>query len=485
MLPDKPSAAGSTLLANDQQGDMQFALLHRLVNISPAAIIEVDAEGVIRFANPRWQALRGAEAAIVVPQPLSDLIAPASADSFATAMVALESGTPHIATELAFCRDDNSVFHVSGSFAAVSDAAGCYAGVTGIFIDITERVIAEKSLRASETRLRQILDNTVALIGVMQPDGTLIEANKPALAAGGLSRADVIGKKFWDCFWWSHDPVIMAELQAAITLAATGEEQRYDTVIRMVDGALMPIDFMLSPVLDDDGNVELLVPSGLDISDRKRSEEQLAFVMREVNHRSKNLLAVVQSILRQMRPYDVDQFVRDFGARLRALASCQDLLVNSPDDSPELAALIQTQLTYFASLTGSRLRVAGPPMRVSSDVAQSLGMAVYELATNAGKYGALSNTTGQIDVNWQITGDLFTLTWRESGGPQVIAPDDTGFGTVVLEDMLAMALGATTKIRFETSGVIWTLECPVAAMLATDAPQSHPKQPGPRQARPA
>ena len=186
--------------------------------------------------------------------------------------------------------------------------------------------------------------------------------------------------------------------------------------MRIEDGTLMPLDFMLSPGFDDDGNVELLVPSGLDISDRKRSEGQLAFVMREVNHRSKNMLAVVQSILRQMRPNDVDQFVRDFGARLRALANGQDLLVNSSDDSPELAALVQTQLTYFAQLSGSRLRVSGPAMRISSEVAQSLGMAIYELATNAGKYGALSNTTGQIDISWQIENGMFSLTWQESGG---------------------------------------------------------------------
>ncbi|WP_322893335.1 MULTISPECIES: PAS domain S-box protein [unclassified Yoonia] len=449
-----------------QQAGDQFARLRRLVNLSPAAIVEVDASGAISFTNPRWQDLRGTDGDWGTAQLLADIVAPASAESYDAAMAALAAGTPHIATELAFCRADNTAFHVSGSLAALYDAEGNYAGTTGIFIDITERVIAERKLRASEARLRQILDNTVALIGVMQPDGTLIEANKPALAVAGLSRADVVGKKFWDCFWWSYDPAIMAELQSAIALAATGQQQRYDTAVRIEDGTLMPLDFMLSPVFDDDGNVELLVPSGLDISDRKRSEGQLAFVMREVNHRSKNMLAVVQSILRQMRPNDVDQFVRDFGARLRALANGQDLLVNSSDDSPELAALVQTQLTYFAQLSGIRLRVSGPAMRISSEVAQSLGMAIYELATNAGKYGALSNTTGQIDISWQIENGMFSLTWQESGGPDVVPPISKGFGTVVLEDMLTMALGATTQISYLPSGVVWTLQCPVEAMLA-------------------
>ena len=468
MFTDKSSTAEPARANEAHIGDAQSARLRRLVNLSPAGIVEIDAAGVIKFANPRWRQLRQVESDDATPQRLEDLVAPASVDSYSAAMTALREGAAHVATELAFCRADDTTFHVSGSLAVLTDAAGDAAGMTGIFIDITERVVAEKKLRASETRLRQILDNTVALIGVMRPDGTLIEANKPALAAGGLSRDDVIGQKFWDCFWWSYDPAIMAELQSAIALAAKGEAQRYDTTVRLESGALMPIDFMLSPVLDDDGNVELLVPSGLDISARKRSEDQLAFVMREVNHRSKNMLAVVQSILRQMRPNDVDQFVRDFGARLRALATCQDLLVNSSDDSPELAALIQTQLTYFASLTGTRLRVSGPAMHVSSEVAQGLGMAIYELATNAGKYGALSNTTGQIDISWRIADGIFSLRWQERGGPPVTAPTVKGFGSVVLEDMLAMALGATTQITYASTGLVWTLECPVEAMIAPE-----------------
>lgn len=469
---DKIPADMPKMTVTEQDISDQFARLRRLVNLSPAAIVELDVNGVIRFSNPRWQALRALTADERSGQTLADLLLQESADAYAAAAVALQGGTSQITIELAFHRNDASWFQVSGSLAAIVDAQQRFCGITGIFVDITERVAAEEKLRASETRLRQILDNTVALVGVMQPDGTLIEANRTALLAGGLSRADVVGKKFWDCFWWSYDPLIMAELQDAVALAATGQQVRYDTVVRVENGVLMPLDFMLSPVLSDDGTVELLVPSGLDISDRKRSEDQLAFVMREVNHRSKNMLAVVQSILRQMRPNEVGQFVRDFGARLRALASCQDLLVNSSDDSPDLATLVRTQLTYFANLSGDRLRISGPAMRVSSEVAQGLGMAIYELATNASKYGALSNTTGQIDIVWKTVastdGDMFALRWEESGGPKVVAPQQTGFGSVVLEDMLAMSLGAKTQIGFAPTGLVWTLECPVVAMIAPD-----------------
>ena len=463
---DKASVVDGTTPPAFAGADDESARLRRLVNLSPAGIVETDAKGVIRFANPRWFDMMGDHAKDTSSARLFDLLVPACQETYATAIADLQAGVASITTDLAFTRQDGTALYVSSSLTALDPTKPGFSGIAAIFIDITQRVIAEKRLRASETRLRQILDNTVALIGIISPDGTLIEANEPALLAGGLTRADVVGKKFWDCYWWSHDAATMAELEAAITHAATGQTLRYDATIRMKGDVLAPIDFMLSPVLDDDGNVELLVPSAFDISARKRSEEQLAFVMREVNHRSKNMLAVVQSILRQMRPTDTAQFVRDFGARLRALSACQDLLVNSSNDSPALVELVKAQLSHFAPLDGNRISISGPEIDISSEVAQNLAMAIYELATNAGKYGALSNATGKIAITWQITDDqMFRLTWQESGGPEVTAPEASGFGTVVLEDMLAMALGATTQIAFDPAGLRWSLDCPLRAII--------------------
>ncbi|MBQ1203192.1 MAG: sensor histidine kinase, partial [Loktanella sp.] len=208
---------------------------------------------------------------------------------------------------------------------------------------------------------------------------------------------------------------------------------------------------------------------GFDISDRKRSEEQLAFVMREVNHRSKNMLAVVQSILRQMHADTTEQFVQDFSARLRALSACQDLLVNASNDSPDIHELLQTQLTHFAILDGNRVQLSGPTLAITSESAQNLGMAIYELATNASKYGALSNEQGRIAIHWKVENDLFHLDWRETGGPQVAKPSSRGFGTVVLEDMLAMALSASTTIAFDPAGLHWSLGCPLAAVTPRQA----------------
>lgn len=444
--------------------DDETARLRRLVDLSPAAIVETNACGLVRFANPRWYEMRGDDGVDTTSQRLQDLLTPASMQAYQDAVVALQSGVPVVVVDLSLTRKDGAPVHVSASVTMLADATGAFAGLAANFTDITERVIAERKLQASETRLRQILDNTVALVGIMRPDGTLIEANQPALATAGLTRDDVIGKKFWDCFWWNHNTATMAELEAAITRAAQGETLRYDAYIRMVNDVIIPIDFMLSPVLDENGNVELLVPSGFDISDRKRSEEQLAFVMREVNHRSKNMLAVVQSILRQMKSDDIAQFVHDFSARLRALSACQDLLVNAPNDSPNILDLIEAQLSHFAILDSSRLHLSGPALAISSESAQNLGMAIYELATNASKYGAMSREKGRISITWAVENDVFQLVWQESDGPEVTKPSGSGFGTVVLQDMLSMALNATTTIAYDPDGLRWSLDCPMSAI---------------------
>ena len=462
---------------NDQQtrstgGSSQYARLRRLINRSPAGIVETDATGKMRFVNARWCEMLGYSESELLELSIEDITDPSSLDETRQAFSTAQSDLDNVTLDKIYRRKDGTVLMANSTITALRDMNGRFVGISAIVIDNSERFAFEQRLRESERRLRQILDNTIALIGVMKPDGTLIEANAPAIAAGGLERDDVIGRKFWECDWWTHDPATVDQLKHAITRAAQGVAQRYDVTVRMANDTRVPIDFMISPVLDNKGEVELLVPSALEISDRKRSEERLEFVLREVNHRSKNLLAVVQSMLRQMRPVEVGQFVQNFSERLRALSTCQDLLMQSQSDTIDLRELIDLQLAHFREVSDERLLVDGPELVVTADVAQSLGMAMYELATNAAKYGALSNAEGQIEISWHVgppesgeAGEVFYLSWTERGGPPVSPPESTGFGTIVLQDMLSMALNAEAIITHDPEGVRWSLHCALGAIL--------------------
>lgn len=145
----------------------------------------------------------------------------------------------------------------------------------GINYDITEQVEAEEELRRREQHLRNVLDSLFSFVGVMLPDGTLIEANRTALEAASLQASDVIGKHFADTYWWAYSPDVQVQLRDAIQRARMGERVRYDVTVRLGETTFIPIDFMLVPLFDEQGQVTHLVPSGLDLSPRREAELKL------------------------------------------------------------------------------------------------------------------------------------------------------------------------------------------------------------------
>ena len=139
--------------------------------------------------------------------------------------------------------------------------------------------------------------------------------------------------------------------------------------------------------------------------------------MREMNHRAKNMLSVVDAIAHQTATRSPEDFVNRFSERIQALSANQDLLLRTEWKGVDIKGLVHAQLAHFADLIGSRISADGPALRLKSASAQAVGLALHELATNAGKYGALSTETGRVDIGWQAGGGVFTMSWSESGGP--------------------------------------------------------------------
>src|SRR5882757_6989114 len=172
-----------------------------------------------------------------------------------------------------------------------------------------------------------------------------------------------------------------------------------------------------------------------DITERKEREEKEHLLMREVNHRAKNMLSVVDAIAHQTATRNPEDFVERFSERIQALSANQDLLVRNEWNGVEIEDLVHAQLALFADLIGSRIAVHGPKLRLNAASAQAIGLALHELATNAGKYGSLSTDAGRVNVRWGTDGDTFSMSWTEHGGPPVCAPKRRGFGTIVMEMM--------------------------------------------------
>ncbi|MGB7347222.1 MAG: PAS domain S-box protein [Pirellulaceae bacterium] len=218
----------------------------------------------------------------------------------------------------------------------------------GVVVDITERKMRELDIAEREAHLRRVIDNQLGFVGVLDTDGTLLEANATALLAAGLNRDDVIGKKFWDCYWWNYDDVVSKRLENSIQQALNGEDVRYDEVICVAGGERTSIDFMIRPVRDADGEITHLIPSGVDISERKRAEN-------EVLNREQRLQLALDSGGMGLWEWDIatdhitwsDQMFAMFGYTPEDFdpSKAGFLKVVHPDDRPMLQKMIQSAFT--------------------------------------------------------------------------------------------------------------------------------------------
>jgi PAS domain S-box-containing protein len=211
----------------------------------------------------------------------------------------------------------------------------------------------------------------------------------------------------------------------------------------------------------------LFVSVAYDVTDQKAYENQILFLLRESNHRAKNMLSLVQAIARQTAARQPEDFVAHFNERIRALASSQDLLVRNKWQGADFEDLVRAQLAHFADLVRSRIAFHGPKLRLNATAGQAIGLALHGLATNAGKYGALSVDTGLVDVRWRLEGDIFMMSWTERNGPPVSPPERHGFGSTVIDSMMKQSVGGEVELNYAPSGLIWRLTCPATNALET------------------
>jgi two-component sensor histidine kinase/PAS domain-containing protein len=196
-----------------------------------------------------------------------------------------------------------------------------------------------------------------------------------------------------------------------------------------------------------------------DLSELKRAEELQRLLVNELNHRVKNTLATVQSIAYQtMRgAADLASARSALDARIQSLARAHDLLTDRHWSGADLAEVVARAMAPFAA---GQIAISGPSLDLSPKQALALSLALHELATNATKYGALSRPEGQVDLHWEARGGALTLTWREIGGPPVMAPTRLGFGSRLLRDSL---LDGQTRLEFAADGVRFSMTAALAA----------------------
>jgi len=274
-----------------------------------------------------------------------------------------------------------------------------------------------------------------------------------------------------------EEDVILARL-------AAGERiDHFETVRVCKAGMPIEVSVTISPVKDSHGRIIGASKIVRDITERKEREQQVAMLIREVNHRSKNMLALVQAIARQTAALGREDFVERFAQRIQALAASQDMLTKSGWKNVSLEDLVCEQLAPFKELLGKRIHLSGKSTNITAAAAQAIAMAMHELATNASKYGALSTDAGRVEISWNIEAtnggqSRFSMIWSESGGPRVGAPTRRGFGSTVLDTLAKMSLAADVELNYAASGLVWRLTCAADKVLELGTPRIQHKRGG-------
>jgi two-component system, chemotaxis family, CheB/CheR fusion protein len=343
-------------------------------------------------------------------------------------------------------------------------------GVVVTFVDITERKRNEEAL----AQLAAIVANSADAIIGLKPDGSITSWNVGAERTYGFTAEEAIGRPLSLTMRSEKKGELREILERLGRSTAVGatESERITK-----DGRQIHISYTSTPIRNSAGKLLAAAVIERDITERKQVEEQPRLLLGELNHRVKNALATVLSIASRTRKAtdSLDDFYRAFEGRLRALASTHDLLAKNVWAGADLRQILLAELKPYNGEKDA-IHLSGHDFFVSSRAAVVFGMIFHELVTNAAKYGALSDTSGNVQVKWKMVGDKdgksFVLEWRERGGPAAVAVNKHGFGITFIERSIAYELQGSAELRFDPHGLHVTIRAPLAEVAGEAGVQS-------------
>lgn len=341
------------------------------------------------------------------------------------------------------------------TFKKSKEQKGAEAEVESFRKDLGPFVVA-----AETTRMAMVITDA------KESGNPIIFANDSFLALTGYGREELLGRSINFLVDGGADPETRAQLDAAF---GDGTDGCGEICCHRKDGSAFGAAILGNPVRDKTGEVVQHFASFVDISKHKEAEERLRFLLDELNHRTQNTLATVQAIaLQTLRGHADKQVVNDFEGRILALSKAHGLLRRETWTAVSLRDLLDQVLLPFglANREIVRFSIEGPPVRLQPKTALTLAMVFHELATNAAKHGALSNsTTGKIGISWLIEptpqGERMRLRWQESGGPPVTTPSLKGLGSRLIEGGLAQEPDGEVRLAYEPAGVVCRIVMPV------------------------
>jgi PAS domain S-box-containing protein len=320
------------------------------------------------------------------------------------------------------------------------DASGAVAAYGTVTRNLSESKLADERFHW----LGSIVESSDDAIVSKDLNGIIASWNKGAERVFGYTAEEVVGRPITIVIPEDRQD---EETEILKRIRSGDRIDHFETIRRRKDGRPIVVSLTISPVKNAEGKIIGASKIARDITDQKHSQEQIATLAREVEHRGKNLLASVQAIVNLSQADTTRGLKEAIEGRIQALANVQSLFVDSRWVGAELSAIAARELAPYGAADQKRVRIGGAPTVLEPTAAQAVAITLHELATNAAKYGSLSAPEGRVDLSWRrpTDGEL-TLRWAETGGPMVQEPSRQGFGSKIIKQMIGQLQG---EVRFD------------------------------------
>lgn len=442
------------------------ALLAAIVASSQDAIVGKTLDGVVLSWNQAAERIFGFAADEIIGRSIRLLIPDDRQAEEDRILAAIRAGERVESFETVRRRKDGAEVRVAVTVSPVHDGTGRVVAASKIARDVTREHGIREALSRSETRFRLMADTISQLAWIADPDGALTWYNQRWYDYTGTTFAEMAG---WG--WRAvHHPDHLAAVEARyLAHVAAGQPWEDTFPLRGADGEYRWFLSRAAPLRGPGGAILCWFGTNTDITAQREAERRIELLMLEVNHRAKNMLAMIQSLARRSidrsLPAGAD-FVARLEQRIACLAANQDLLVRGNWTSVPLDRLVAAQLAFLGEAR-AQVTSGGPALLLAPPAAETIGMALHELATNALKYGALSVSGGKVRLAWSVAAGLLELRWSEREGPPLVGPPPAcGFGSRLIADVPRGRLGAEVELDYAPGGLRWLLRCPAAAALA-------------------
>jgi PAS domain S-box-containing protein len=347
----------------------------------------------------------------------------------------------------------------------------------GVHADITAQAQAEAKLRQSEAelrderdRIRDYLHVAEVMILVLADTGCIRTINRRGAEILGYNEPEALIGRDW--FELAVPPAHRTETRAVFAKLMAGEldaVSAYENPVLRADGEERLVAWRNTLLKDAQGRIVGTLSSGDDITDERLAQEREQLLAQEIDHRAKNLLAVVQSVVQLTRTEDIHGFKEAVTGRIQSLARTHGLLAAARWEGADLKQLVADELAPYSRNDPSRANISGPNVQLIPAAAQAFALAIHELATNSAKYGSLGASTGRLSVSWQWevgAEPCLLFRWVENGGPPVIPPTRRGFGSVVLQSSIEGQLKGAVHLDWRAEGLVCELLLPSAEVIA-------------------